>query len=702
MTSESGNTFPSHRNSITTRLILAFSVMLTLLFVVAAVAVQRLDALTGSMQHFVDDQARVSFLAQRANQHAQSAAVHLLRLLQTPERAERVPLYRAMDALLAESDAAVAALSRADLPDPDAREGILMLSALRARYGEAFQQTVELIEIEGLTPAREHFTQETDPLLEQLLTATLAVSELQHERMQSEVSRIEQDVARARLVVWIIAAVALVVGIGFALQIARSITRPIQRAVDVAESIAGGNYTCAVPEESGREIGKLMRALEVMRDSIAQRQKRILRLAYSDTLTGLPNRTRFLEVSAQAVQSGTGALVLLDINRFSAINNALGHEVGDRMLQAFAERLRRVVPERHEVARLGADEFAILIRNADRAAMVEVADGLLAQLRQPVTLDDQRLDVDVCLGIVLFPSDGSALDALMRRADLARSDAKLRHTGYGFGADVTDAPAHEQLALIGEMRHAMQHDHLVAWFQPKQALQSGHIIGVEALLRWQHPEKGLIAPGRFIPFAEQTGFIREITPWLLRHVVQQAAAWHRSGLPLVASVNLSMLDLACATLVDQVRQLLDTSGLPPAQLCLEITESALMDDPQQALRHLAQLSALGVKLSIDDYGSGQASLAYVQQLPVHELKIDRAFVAGVDRLPRNAAIVRSTILLCRELGLSVVAEGAETEAEIAWLRQNGCDIVQGYGIARPMPAAELISWISRETVAAAP
>jgi EAL domain-containing protein (putative c-di-GMP-specific phosphodiesterase class I) len=315
-------------------------------------------------------------------------------------------------------------------------------------------------------------------------------------------------------------------------------------------------------------------------------------------------------------------------------------------------------------------------------------------------LDNQRLDIDASLGIVMLPDDGVSLTSLLRRADLAMSLAKRRHAGYAFGTDVANEPPHEQLALIGEMREALARDEFVAYFQPKMEFASRHIKGVEALLRWRHPAKGLIPPLRFIPFAEQTGFIREITPWLLRHVVRQAAKWHRDGLEIVASVNLSTLDLVSPRLVADVSQLLDETGLPARLLCLEITESALMDDPEQALRHLDQLAELGVKLSIDDYGSGQASLAYVQKLPVHELKIDRAFVDKVDQLPRNAAIVRSTILLCRELGLSVVAEGAETQEELSWLASNGCDIVQGYGIAKPMQPEDLIAWVVQHNMTA--
>ncbi len=677
--------------SIRGRLTLAFALMLALLLAVSVVALQRFNALTVGMHEFVDHEARIAFLAQRTDQHAQEAALHLLRLLQTPTRDVRVPLYAAMDAALAASDAALGGLERAGLLGGGDAE-IRRLSELRAHYGEAFQETVETIEIEGLEPARRHFGMKTEVALKSLLDATLGLAGRQQELMQAEVARLEADAARARTAVLILAAAALLTGASLAVLIARGIVRPVQEAVDVAGQIAEGCYDCTVPAGRGREMRLLMRALDAMRERIASRERHILTLAYVDPLTHLPNRTRFMERFGEMLGRDSGTLFLLDIDRFAPINNALGHEVGDRLLQEIATRLQNAVPANHLVARISGDKFAILMPGGDRTAAAGLAGRVLERLRAPLLLDGQRLDVEASLGIVVFPEDGASRTALLRRADLAMTLAKRRHDGFAFGASIDDEPHHEQLALIGEMREALARDEFVVFFQPKLDLASGRIKGAEALLRWRHPGWGLVPPGRFIPFAEQTGFIREITPWLLDAVIARAAAWRRDGLDIIVSANISTLDLLNPDFVADVRRRLDAHGLLPAVLCIEITESALMDDPDMALRQIEELAALGVKLSIDDYGSGQASLAYVKNLPVHELKIDRAFVDGVDRLPKNAAIVRSTILLCRELGLAVVAEGAETAAEIDWLGTNGCDIVQGYGVAKPMPADEFAAW----------
>jgi len=386
--------------------------------------------------------------------------------------------------------------------------------------------------------------------------------------------------------------------------------------------------------------------------------------------------------------------VVLNLDRFALINNALGHATGDRLLREIGIRFGQVLSGADLVARLWADEFAFLLPDDNLASATRFAESVLAKLRDPITLDGQRLDVGGSLGIALFPKDGADVNTLLRRAEFAMHVAKRCHDNIAFASDRSNEPAHEQLSLIGEMREAMTRREFLLYYQPKLDLLHHKITGAEALIRWRHPTRGLVPPVDFIPFAEQTGFIREITPWLLETVTAQAAQWRKDGLLIVPSINLSAHDLLNPKLVEHVRKSLAANHLPADSLCLEITESALMQEPELALKHLDELAALGLKLSIDDYGSGQASLAYLRSLPVHELKIDQTFVRAVADSPKNAAIVRSTILLCHALGLTVVAEGAETAEDLAWLSSNDCDIAQGYGIARPMPVEELQHWIN--------
>ncbi|MDP2440072.1 bifunctional diguanylate cyclase/phosphodiesterase [Rhodoferax sp.] len=680
--------------SIRARLILAFSVLLGLLFAVAALSLQRLEGLTATTQEIVNYQARRVFIAQSMNQHAQSAAMNLIRLLHTAERDNRVPLYLAMDEEMAASGKAAKALAQTGLA-PDSQTAIEQVTDLQQRYAGLLQETVELIELESPARARIHFEDRTQKVLNTLLFESRTLEDELQQTMQSELEQLRESAARARILVILLASSALLAGTGLAWAVARGIVMPVQKAVSVAQAIASGDYHKTVPAGGHDELGALLRALRVMRDSISTREEKILRLAYVDPLTDLPNRTRFMELFNAHASKASGALILLNIDRFAPINNALGLQVGDHLLCKVAMRITEVAGESSLVARLWGDKFALMLAGADRASAAAMVQQILSALRAPMTIEGQRLDIDASVGVALYPQDGTDVTTLLRRADLAMTVAKRRQSSMAFGSEMGDEPAHEQLSLIGEMREALVRGDFVVYYQPKLNLKQNKITAAEALIRWRHPVKGMIPPMHFIPFAEQTGFVREITPWVLRQVIEDAAQWQRAGIVVVASVNLSTRDLLNHGLVAEIQGLLSRSDLPAGQLCLEITESALMDEPELALRHLDELSAHGLKLSIDDYGTGHSSLAYVKTLPVDELKIDRTFITAVDATPRNAAIVRSTILLCQELGLSVVAEGAETAEELAWLKSNQCDFVQGYGVAKPMPLTDFIPWVQK-------
>ena len=474
----------------------------------------------------------------------------------------------------------------------------------------------------------------------------------------------------------------------------RRIAGPVNQLAAVAKRIQEGDYAQPVPSLPPDEIGQLAVSLDRMRQGIAEREHKILKLAYEDPLTGLANRVRFLQAFDQHPKGTPAAIAVLDLDRFAMINDALGHPIGDRLLGIVGERLAHIVAPPDLVARLWGDEFSFFLSGADEPIALRFAELLHTTLRAPFSLDGQRLDVGGSLGIALCPQDGRDANTLLRRAELAMYLAKRKQIGYALASGIGGDPPHEHLSLIGEMREALDRQEFVIHYQPKLELGTGRIKTAEALLRWQHPAKGLLPPLSFIPFAEQTGFIREITPWLLEHVIAQTARWRGAGLTIVPSINISARDLLNPELVEQVRRLTAAHELPPDGVCLEITESALMEDPTLALEHLNQLAAYGTRISIDDYGSGQASLAYLKTLPVHELKIDQTFIRSVIDSAKDAAIVNSTILLGHALGLKVVAEGAETPADLEWLRNSGCDEAQGYGIGRPMPAAELPGWIA--------
>jgi diguanylate cyclase (GGDEF)-like protein len=485
------------------------------------------------------------------------------------------------------------------------------------------------------------------------------------------------------------------------LVIARSITRPVHRLAEAANRVQQGDYSRHVDVEHKDEIGQLAVSFNHMLDGIVSREREILRLAYEDGLTALPNRAMFNEQLGQAVRTAKRAnqelsILVLDMDRFKTINDTLGHPVGDQALREVGVRVRAALRDSDIVARLGGDEFAVLLTTSGTAEAARVVAGkILKSLEEPLVIDGQPMDMAASIGIARFPEHGEDTSALMRAADVAMYEAKRAKTGYAVYDPTHDERRQEFLTLLGELRRAVDAGELVLHYQPKMNLVENRVTAVEALVRWRHPQRGFVDPAQFIPFAEQTGYISAITRWVVSKAVEQCGVWERTGLRIRMSVNISARDLQMGdALVQHVAQALLDAELPAGMLCLEITESGLMEDPGSAQSTLRKLRELGVTTSIDDYGTGYSSLAYIKQLAVNELKIDRAFVAGMEADRRNAAIVRSTIELGHNLGLTVVAEGVETDHELAELRRYGCDAAQGFYFARPMPAASFERWLS--------
>jgi diguanylate cyclase (GGDEF)-like protein len=424
-------------------------------------------------------------------------------------------------------------------------------------------------------------------------------------------------------------------------------------------------------------------------------------LATTDPLTGLANRT-LLRERVELALAGTSrlALLLMDLDRFKEINDTLGHQAGDQLLQQIALRLRDVVRDGDTVARLGGDEFAVLLPTANSDAAIRVARGLLSALTEPCDLGGYRVDIGASVGIALYPDHGSDPTTLLREADVAMYTAKRARTGHAVYAAAQDHYTPVRLALMSELREALAADALILHYQPQVSLigaSAGHLLQVEALLRWPHPEHGMIPPDEFIPLAEHTGLIGALTAWVLGRALGQVAAWEASGLATGVAVNLSAHTLHEPDVYDLVADALHRHGVAPARLTLEVTESALMLDPDRARAVLVRLRDLGVRISIDDFGTGYSSLGYLKDLPVDEVKIDKGFVLGMgvggDTGPlKNAALVQSIVAMAHALGLGVVAEGVETASVARRLASLHCDIAQGYYLSRPLPAAELAHW----------
>jgi diguanylate cyclase (GGDEF)-like protein len=421
------------------------------------------------------------------------------------------------------------------------------------------------------------------------------------------------------------------------------------------------------------------------------------RQARHDSLTGLPNRAWFYdrtgELLSERRRGESSAVMVMDLDRFKEVNDTLGHHSGDLLLQAAAARVQRAVRDTDVVSRLGGDEFAVVLPGASRAKATEVAVRVRETLEERFSVSGATVDIEASIGIALFPEHATDVETLLQRADLAMYKAKETHIGHAFYSEELDHGHPSKLSMVGELRRAIEGEELVLHYQPKAAIGTGAVSHVEALVRWQRPEHGMVPPNEFIPLAEHTGLIKQLSAYVLDAALRQLRAWLDAGLDLGVAVNLSARNLLEADLPDQIASLLLARRVPAERLILEITESTIMADPGRALGVLTRLSAMGIRLSIDDFGVGYSSLSYLKRLPVDEIKIDRSFVAQMDDDEDDAFIVRSTIDLGRNLGLSVVAEGVETEAVWDELTELGCDYAQGWYLGRPMPAAELAAWL---------
>jgi diguanylate cyclase len=396
-----------------------------------------------------------------------------------------------------------------------------------------------------------------------------------------------------------------------------------------------------------------------------------------------------LEHMLDGVSTSPFALLLLDLDRFKEVNDTFGHQAGDVLLREIGPRLRGVLRGSDVLARLGGDEFALLLPETGAGAAVSVAEKLLHALDEPFGVDSYEFQVGASIGIASFPTDGLSASDLMRRADVAMYAAKRANLGAAVYAKELDVNTPEQITLYGELRRAIEQHELRLHFQPKVDVSTGALSGVEALVRWQHPDRGLIFPDQFIPMAERTGLIRPLGNWVLEAAVRQSGVWEREGHAIEIAVNLGAYNLDDSNLAQAICELLERYAVTADRLRVEITETMLMRDPDNARRVLDELRAAGVRVSIDDFGTGYSSLAYLKRLPADELKIDRSFVMHMAEDAGDTAIVRSVIALGHELGLLVTAEGVEDAVSLEWLRAFGCDRAQGYYFARPMDAESL-------------
>nr|WP_255699167.1 EAL domain-containing protein [Luteimonas sp. Y-2-2-4F] len=517
--------------------------------------------------------------------------------------------------------------------------------------------------------------------------------------------------ARHRQWIALLLAGLVLLGVALSLLVQRALVRPIRQLADAARQIEAGNFAAEVPHSRRQdEVGDLMRAFGRMGESVLRHDRDVRRMAYTDALTGLSNRLAFREVLDQRLIESRGAaqrlaLLFADIDDFKRINDTLGHDAGDEVLVQFSERIRGVV-ERESggatLSRFGGDEFVILLEARDGGEDLRESAGLLAgrlvdELSRPIAVRDRQVFLGISVGITLFPDDANGATMLMKNGDIAMYQAKVAGKNcYRFYSRAMDQAVERRVRIEQDLRGAWERGELSLLYQPVYDIGAHRLVGAEALLRWQHPRQGMVAPSVFIDVAEQSGLIETLGPQVLRAACADAVRWSRAcptaaGAPPFLSVNVSPRQLRNADLAGQVEEILGETGLAPTQLHLELTETAVIGDELRVSSLLARLRERGIKIWLDDFGTGFSGLSHLRRVPIDGVKIDRSFIADILRDPDDLALASAIVAMAHSLGMTVVAEGVEQAGQFELLRERGCDYAQGYWLGRPMKLEELIA-----------
>jgi diguanylate cyclase (GGDEF)-like protein len=517
-----------------------------------------------------------------------------------------------------------------------------------------------------------------------------------HVVLTTSLSAATEEFTRLRWQIVLIAIAALVVAMLLAVIIARGVSRPLQQLSGAAKKLQQGDYSETNLSLNDDEFGKLADTFGSMRKAISEREQRISYQASHDHLTNLPNRRFFRkELEKLLNANNSGCLLLLNIRQFRVLNDSVGQEIGDDILRQLSDRLRQCCVNSTLLARVGGDEFAILYSFEQLAFELNSSvNQLEAFLKSPFKVGDSDYRLAFNLGVVCFPEQGADVDLLIRRAQVSVQQAKLQQSFYVEYQQGLDEQHMRRLQIIESLKDAVKDKELHLVLQPKINCQSGTVVGAEVLLRWQSEKLGFVGPDEFIPLAEQSGAITDLTDWVCRQSVELLRNWEQQGKTLKLSINLSTVDLLSDALPLLFEQLIKGFPQLPQRLVLEVTESAVMQDPEKAIARLETLKRLGFSISIDDYGTGHSSLAQLRRLPVEELKVDRAFVQYLSEEAMDESIVRSTIQLAHELGLRVVAEGVEDEASWKVLQSLQCDELQGYYFSKPLAISDFKNYLT--------
>ena len=683
------------------RLALGFGALVALMLLALSQVGLQLRVVSDITQRFATGDMQRLLRVQSLGIQIEGVGTPLARLM-SASRENRVPEYTEIDARNRRIDNVIESLL-SDLKDSGQEETLRRLQDSRANYQTAFIATVDEVEAGDMAAAHQALNERINPALGAMLQVSNNLLERERERIATQLD--DAQILFRKVTLWVGGLSLLVVGFAswLAWRTTVSVVTPLKALESAARDIAQGNYASRVPTTGTTEVDRVGGALNTMAATVAEREQQIVRLAYEDALTGLPNRTALLK-PLHPLHVVPNTVALLDLARLKVVNETLGYTTGDTLIQQLGQRTASVfmaasagcqIGPEPLVARLSGGTFAVAFCASAREDAQAMHTALKAAMAQVVYCSGHNVDMDVSIG---YADSGSAsvplpVDTLLRNAEVALHTAKRTAQGHAWHSEAQEAARLDHLSLVTDLRLAVAESQLQMWLQPKFSLRTGLAVGAEALVRWQHPTRGFVSPAEFVPFAEQTGYITLVTDWMLREALRTLAQWTARQPHLTIAVNVSTRDLQDPGFADRVGQLLQESGVQPQRLRLEITESGLMEDPHKSIALLHTLRDLGTPLSIDDFGTGYSSLAYLQKLPVSELKIDRAFIDKIDTASGSQKLVKAMIEMGHGMDLTVTAEGVETEAERTTIAALDCDVMQGYLASKPLHGAALQRWL---------
>ncbi|MBY6063411.1 putative bifunctional diguanylate cyclase/phosphodiesterase [Pseudidiomarina sediminum] len=575
-------------------------------------------------------------------------------------------------------------LTNADITFFDQASARIFASSLSLAQQQSFQQAMREQQLAGWLNAEDLAAQQAEFSQTNLL-------------LSLEQSQAQQSYNELRAQYFVFGLAALLIALLLAYISARWVHRPLVALTQATQRIGQGDFSTQVQVQQQDEFGRLGEAFNQMCGAIAEREQQITYLAEHDVLTRLPNRVSFQQTFEQLLVDGKGSgyLAVLNLQKFRSINDRLGQQFGDRVLCEVAQQLSESFSDAHLIARLAGDEF-VLVYTADGMPLEVLQTRLARFIEAPWLVGSTHYRLKFRCGMVRFPNQGDAVDVLIRRAELAARRAEQANDILAVYQSGSDEAYLRRLQILQALPEAIEQQHLQLHYQAKLDCQTGRLLGVEALVRWQHPQLGVVRPDEFIPLAEESGDILRVTRWVCQHALDQQQLWLEQALDLQVSVNLSAVDLQSDTLVQFLQEQLDQRGLAPQKLTLEVTESAIMADPDNAIQRLQQLRDRGIKVALDDFGTGYASLAQLKQLPLDKLKLDQSFIRHLRDDPKDQIIVQTTLAMAQQLNLQCVAEGVEDAQAWQLLRELGCEIVQGYYFSRPLAVHEFGAWVQTQ------